>query len=61
MKYRIKEKETGKTSALMATYKTAVRAVSYLEGEDIRKDRFEPDSYIIEEVPDGENITMQRL
>lgn len=52
MKYRVTEKTTGKASALMPSYKAAVRAVSYLEGEDIRKDTFEPDSYIIEEVPE---------
>lgn len=53
MKYRVKQKGTGAASAELDTYKAAVRAVSYLEGEDIRKDTFEPDSYIIEEVPEG--------
>lgn len=52
MKYQIISKSTGDTVAEVSRIREAIDAVNALEGHDVRVDRFEPDNYIIKEVPE---------
>lgn len=52
MKYKVISKRTGETVAEVSRIREAYNAVNALEGHDVRVDRFEPDNYIIKEVPE---------
>ena len=51
-RFEVINKTTGAASVQVDSLRQAYFVMSLLEGEDVRADKFEPDSYFIKEVPE---------